>query len=139
MSILSKITQKTKKIELFSDFRTDFAKHPLNDDVLVKTDEAAVKESIRNLLLTNKGERLFRPNLGSNLRYMLFDSNTPVVLKLIQEQVRDTLETYEPRINIDDINIISNLDDNVVQIVIMFSIRNTEHQLSTTVFLERTR
>ena len=139
MSILKKITQLNKKTELYKDFRTDFTSHPETSDISIKTDEAAVKESIRNLLLTNKGERLFRPNLGSNLKYMLFESNTPVVLKLIQEQVKDVLVTYEPRINIIDVTVISDLDENNVQINVVFSLRNSEETLSTTVFLERTR
>ena len=57
----------------FRDVNITFKKHPVTDDVVVSKDNAAIKQSIVNLVLTNKGERLFNPDYGSDIRSFLFE------------------------------------------------------------------
>ena len=102
-------------------------------------DEDAVKESIRNLLLTDRGERLMQPNLGGNLKAMLFENITPAVIKLIEDQARETIELYEPRAQLIDVVATSNIDDNIVRVRVQFYIQNNQQPISVDVFLERTR
>jgi len=113
--------------------------NPISKDIALKRNEEAVKESIKNLILTDKGERLMQPLIGGNIRAMLFENNTPAVIKMIQEQVRITIETYEPRCSLIDVNVLSSLDDNTVKIDIYFYINNVADPITLTVFLERTR
>lgn len=124
---------------LYKDFHKDLTINPINNDLAVKKDEAAVVESLRNLILTDKGERLFQPELGSDIRASLFDLATPASLLLLKQKVRDTINNNEPRITLIDVEVVSHYDDYKVGITIRFYIRNREAEQTMTVFLERTR
>lgn len=137
--VVQLITPRLKKRDLYSDVHKDMTVNPISSDLAVKRNEEAVKESIKNLILTDKGERLMQPLIGGNIRAMLFENNTPAVIKMIQEQVRTTIETYEPRCSLIDVNVLSMIDDNTVKIDIYFYINNIADPISLTVFLERTR
>ena len=80
-----------------------------------------------------------QPNIGGNLRAMLFENITPGTLTMIEDQVRTTLDIYEPRAEIIDVLVTSNIDDNVVKIQVHFYISNNQQPISVDVFLERTR
>lgn len=133
------ITPLTKKQTLYSDFRKDLEINPITKDLALRRDEDAVKESIKNLVLTNRGERLFRPNLGGGIQHMLFENNTPATLKLIQESVKDTINTYEPRASLIDVETYSNYNETTVTVNVIFYVRNRQEPVSVSVFLERLR
>jgi phage baseplate assembly protein W len=80
-----------------------------------------------------------QPNLGGNIRAMLFENITPAVLTLIEDQVRTTIELYEPRAELIDVIVSSNIDDNIVKVTIVFYVKNNQQPISVDVFLERTR
>jgi phage baseplate assembly protein W len=137
--VVSIITPAQKKFSLYSDFHKDMTQNPISLDLAVKRDEEAVRESIKNLILTNKGERLFQPLLGGNVTSHLFENNTPATTKLIQEQIKATINQYEPRAQLIDVVVQSSIDDNRIEVTIYFYISNIEQPVSVTVFLERTR
>lgn len=124
---------------LYSDFRSDFAINPVSSDLARKTNEEAVKESIRNLLLTDKGERLFQPDIGSDLRTLLFEPLTPDTMLLIRQQVEDTINNYEPRANLIDVQVTGSLDNGSVEIAVVFNVINIERPISLSVTLTRVR
>jgi len=128
-----------KKISLYSDIRKDLDINPITKDLAVKRDEEAVKESIRTLILTDRGERLFQPRLGGDIRKTLFENNTPATLKVLQEAIKDTINNHEPRANLIDVEVSSTYDDNKVVVNIVFYVRNLETPVNLTVFLERIR
>jgi phage baseplate assembly protein W len=128
-----------KKKVLYRDFHKDLTVNPISNDLAVKTNEEAVKESLKNLILTDRGERLMQPNLGSDVRASLFENATPVTLKILEERVRDVINNFEPRVSIIDVDVTSLYDDNRVQITIYFYVRNKEEPLSVDVFIERVR
>ena len=132
-------TARTKKITIYQDFEKNLEKSPVSNDLTVFKDEDAVKESIKNLILTNRGERLMQPNLGGDIQAMLFENITPSVITLIEDKVRDTIEINEPRAELIDVIVSSNIDDNQVNVRIVFYIKNVEQPISLDVFLERTR
>ena len=136
---LNVFTPQTKKISLYSDFRKDLELNLLTDDLAITRDENAVKEAMLNLLLTDRGERLMQPNLGGHLKAMLFENITPGVLKTIEDQVRTTLDIYEPRAELLDVTVSSLVDDNTVRVRVEFMIRNQSNPISVDVLLERTR
>ena len=125
--------------KLYSDFHKDLSLNPISGDVAVKTNEEAVKESIKNLILTDRGERLFQPYIGGNVRAMLFENNTPATIKLLQEQIKDTIKLYEKRATLVDVEVTSALDESTIRVLIYFYINSVEQPISLTVFLERTR
>ena len=74
--VVNLISNRQKKISIYSDFKKDLEISPLSQDLTVFKDEDSVKESIRNILLTDRGERLMQPTIGGNLRAMLFENIT---------------------------------------------------------------
>jgi phage baseplate assembly protein W len=136
---LNVFTPQTKKINLYSDFKKDLEINLLTDDLSVTRDEDAVKEAMRNLILTDRGERLMQPNLGTGLRELLFENLTPATLELVKDRVLTTLELYEPRADIIDVTVAGSLDENEVYVTVMFYINNREQPITLDVILERTR
>lgn len=132
-------TPKSKKITIYQDFKKDLEKSPVSSDITVWKDEDAVKESIKNLILTDRGERLMQPQIGGNINAMLFENITPAVLILIQNAVENTIDLYEPRAELIDVTATSNMDDNTVRVNIAFYITNVQQPITLDVFLERTR
>lgn len=137
--VVNLITGRTKKISIYSDFKKDLEISPLSDDLTLLKDEDAIKESIKNLILTDRGERLMQPNLGGNIRAMLFENITPATLKMIEDQVRTTINLYEPRCKLIDVIVSTPRDQNTVLVKIQFYIVNQEMPVELDVFLERTR
>lgn len=132
-------TPITTKRELYSDFFTDFMENPVSEDLARVTNEEAVKQSLKYLLLTDKGERPFRPNLGADIRRMLFENITPATIITARESIRETISAYEPRINVMDIDIRASADENRVTISIVFTVINSEREILFTTTLSRVR
>lgn len=137
--VVQLLSPRQKRISLYADLYKDLTQNPKNDDLALRRDEEAVKESIKNLILTDKGERLMQPLVGGNIRAMLFENITPAVLKMIEEQVRTTIEEYEPRAELIDVNVKSRIDDNKVEVTIRFYITNIAQPIQLNVLLERIR
>ena len=135
------ITTVKKQDVVYSDLRKDMLINPVNSDVSRYTDEDSVKESIKNLLLTDTGERLFNPNLGSNIRKLLFENIIyPETKVLIKDSISTTIANFEPRCNLISVDItdISN-DQNSVTITITFNIINIQTPIVLNVVLSRVR
>jgi phage baseplate assembly protein W len=135
------ITTVKKQDVVYSDLRKDMLINPVNSDVSRYTDEDSVKESIKNLLLTDTGERLFNPNLGSNIRKLLFENIIyPETKVLLKESISTTIANFEPRCNLISVDItdISN-DQNSVTITITFNIINIQTPIVLNVVLSRVR
>jgi phage baseplate assembly protein W len=137
--VVQLISPVRSRQSLFSDFHKDMTQNPISEDLALKRDEEAVKEAIKNLILTDRGERLMQPLVGGNIRAMLFENNTPATIKIIQETVKETINFYEPRATLLDVIVQSSLDESTVQVAIYFYINNIEQPITLTVFLERTR
>jgi hypothetical protein len=89
-----------------------------------KTIRQQVKSNIRNLLLTEKGERVFQPNFGSNLKSLLFEQITPTTLENIENNIRESLSTWLPYVNVN--NLVAVQDDrNLNQVLISLEYSTT--------------
>jgi len=133
------LTPLKKKLSIYSDLRKDMEVNPITNDLALKTDEESVKESLKNLILTNKGERLFQPNLGSDVVKSLFDNMTPASIKVLETSIKNTINNYEPRASVLNVEVLPYYDENMVKINITFYVRNAEVPITVAVFLERTR
>lgn len=138
-SPIPRVSPLTKKRILYTDFHKDLTVNPISGDVALKSNEESIKESLKNLILTNRGERLFQPNIGSDVRASLFENATPVNMKILEERVKDVINNYEPRVSLIDVDVVSIYDNNRVQITIYFYVKNSEDPVSVTVFIERVR
>jgi len=134
-----KITPLQKKRILYADFRKDLLLNPVSSDLARVTNEEAVKDSIVNLLLTNRGERFFRPNLGSDIQTMLFENVSPLTILSIEEMVKSTISNYEPRANVIDVSVKANEDYNDITVTIVFNVVNSETPITLTKTLTRVR
>lgn len=127
------------KREIYSDFFTNLDKHPIKNTLLRKINVDAVKQSIRNIVLTDRGERLYNPTFGGNIRALLFENKTPQTFISIKEQIKDVLEAHEPRAEIIDIVVADTYDDHTVDVSIVFRVINIQDPITLQIILERVR
>lgn len=132
-------TPISKKPNLYNDFHKDLRISPISKDIALLKDEDAVKESIKNLILTDPGERLMQPFIGGGIRSLLFENITPGVLKVIESRCADTIKIYEPRAELIDVTASSFYDDNKVNVNIQFYIKNVDRPIALDLILERIR
>ena len=137
-----------KKEVIYSDLRKDFLLSPINSDVSRYTDEDSIKESIRNILLTNPGERLFDPTFGTPIRRMLFENILyPETQSLLEDMISTSLKNYEPRCDLISTSVKlggnpstdPEESQNSVNITITFSVINIQTPITLNVTLSRVR
>ena len=129
-----------KQPDVFTDFMTNFDLHPLSNDIARVRNEQAIKQSIRCLLLTNIGERFFKPLLGSNVYRSLFEPLDGFTKSNIKMYVEDTINAFEPRANLQAVNVYDNGDDgNSLTVTVEFSIINTGQDATLNLILKRVR
>ena len=124
---------------IYSDFTNDLDFNPVSEDVAVKLNENSIKQSIKNILFTDRGERFFQPNLGGNIRAMLFENITPQLLVSMKQQISTTIKTHEPRCNLIDVVCSAAEDENGVYVSIVFNVINKQEPVVLEVVLERVR
>ena len=133
------LTPLSRKITIYSDLNKDLTQNPITGDIALKINEDAVKDSLRNLIMTDKGERLFQPELGSDVRKSLFDNMTPAIIKMLEQNVRNVINNFEPRATIVEVEVVPEYDNHRVKIKITFYVINVQTPVTVTVFLERIR
>jgi phage baseplate assembly protein W len=125
--------------DLFSDFLTDLDAHPVTKQLARVTDVDSVAQSIRQLVLTNLGERPFQPNLGSDVKASLFEPADQITATRIVESVRNVVEYSEPRAQLIDVEVTLGPNDNAMVVTIIFSIINSREPQRLDILLKRVR
>jgi len=123
----------------YSDFLNNLNAHPDSKQIVLSKDEVAVSRSIKNLLLTNKYERLFQPSLGCNLRHFLFEDVSPHTQASIKSQIENTIQNFEPRANLIDVIVSGYPDQNGYVITIIFYITTIANPVTLNIPLVRVR
>jgi len=123
----------------YSDLNLNFNKNPATKDVAKLKDVEAVKRAVRNLILTNRFERPFHPEIGSDIRSLLFENMTPVVEVLLKDRIKETIDVYEPRADVTDIIVSGDTDRNEYRVQIEFRVLNIPDPIIVTEFLQRLR
>lgn len=123
----------------FSDLDLNFIANPVTGDISRKYDEAAIKQAVKNLILTNHYERLFHPEIGSQVSSLLFEPFTPLLQGMLEQAIINTITNHEPRVQL--LGVVANLnpDNYTVYVTITFRIINTERPLTVDLTLQRTR
>lgn len=129
----------SRNTRIFSDLDFNFTKHPVTGDITSRYDENAIKQSVKNLLMTGHFERPFHSEIGSPIRQMLFEQPGPMFGVMLKRTIIDVINNFEPRVNILEVNVDDSLDANEVYITILFTIVNTERPITLEFALERTR
>ena len=134
-----KITQSQQPKEFFSDFFDSFARHPVTDALARAVNTNAINQSIRNLVLTNRGERPFELDIGCDINKALFELNDYITAQNIKLYVRDTLTQYEPRIDVKDVVVEYGADESIFKLTIVYYILNTMTLSSVDMLIKRIR
>jgi len=128
-----------RNVRQFKDFNLLFTAHPVTKDVNSVVDEAAIKASVRNLLTTHNFERPFHPEIGCQLYGLLFENFTPITRDLMIKTIYDTINKFEPRVVLLDVNINEDVDNNELKVDVYFKIKNTERPITLTTSITRVR
>ena len=127
------------KEPVFKDIPLSFTAHPITGNVKALVNREAVKQSVKNIVLTNFYERPYSPILGGDILSQLFENMDPITEYNVSKKIRQALNNYEPRATIDDIKSDFNQDQNAINITITFRIRNDATPISVNVLLDRVR
>jgi len=125
--------------KIYSDLDLTFKRLPVTNDVALSYDEQSVIRSVRNLLLTGFYERPFQPNLGSNLNKLLFEPADQLTANLIENEVRNVILNFEPRITINTINVSVSPDENSFNLSMTFFVGNNTRATTVNLLLQRSR
>ena len=130
-----------RKSRAFKDISLSFSPHPITKDLPVLTNERAIVRSVRNLVETIPTERFFNPLLGTDIRDSLFENFSRTTVNVIEDQVRDTVRQYEPRVSNVGVEVRAFPDENQFEVKVLFEIDglSVAPQQSFTFMLEPTR
>ena len=131
--------ESKRSAKIYRDLDLDFAANSATKDIQKLTDVEAVKRSVRNLINTNHYERPFHPELGSDVRSMLFEPMTPLTALNLQRKVAEVLNNFEPRIDLQQVLASPDIDKNSYELKIMFYVIGSNQPVEVETFLERLR
>lgn len=123
----------------YTDIDMSFLASPTTGDIRKKSDEAAIKQSLTNLLYTNFGERPFRPGIGGNLGDQLFEPLDQITRSQLDYAIRTTINNWEPRIQIEALVINDKPDQNALEVTLKYSMLNIIAPATISILLKRTR
>lgn len=131
------VITETKKT--FLDLDLNFQAHPIRKDINKFKGEYAIINSVKNLILTNHYERPFQPNIGSNIRRLLFENIDSVIAARIEREIEETVNNFEPRARISKIIAVPAPDENKYKVEVQFFVINNANPITINFLLERIR
>ena len=132
-------TQVLQLKRQYRDLDLNFNIHPVRKDVTKHISEMAVINSIKNLILMNHYEKPFQPDIGSNVRKLLFENLDVVTAMSIEREIKQVIKNYEPRATVQGISVSPDYDNNGFGVTIEFSVNNVSNPITISFLLERTR
>jgi len=106
----------------FKDISMSFQVNPLNNDLISINNETAIARSVRNLVFTLPGERFFNENLGSRVSQTLFETMDEISASVIKDEITNTINNYEPRVDLISVDVSPNYDNNEFNVTINYYI-----------------
>jgi phage baseplate assembly protein W len=132
-------TTNIDSVRNYRDLDLNFAIHPITKDVNIYKAEYAVINSVKNLILTNHFEKPFQPEVGSNLRRLLFENIDSIIAAQIEREIEETITNFEPRVQISSVVAVHAPDDNGYKVRLEFFVINNPDPITINFFLERIR
>ncbi len=123
---------------VYKDIDLTFAKR-VDNDVFKKQNAAAVKQSVKNILMTNYMEKPFQPFFGGNMSDFLFELNDGIEDEEVEERIQSAIVTYEPRAEVLDVKVISNPDNYDISATVTFKVVSTSEEVTLNLSLARLR
>lgn len=123
----------------YSDINLLFQAKPGNGDIYLSKDAAAVKQAVKNLILTNPNEVPFSPEQGAGIRSYLFELDDQFSALEIEQAIRSNIDAFEPRAEILNITVRMSFDGHKADVTITFRVVSTEETVTVTAIVERLR
>ena len=123
----------------FSDLDLDFTANPITGDVAKVKDANSVKRGIRNVLMTENTERLFQPEVGSGIKNLLFEQMSDITTKLLEDEVRSAIDSWEERATIVTLVVTPEEVYNRYRVAVTFRTNNVLEEQNMEVYLQRER
>jgi phage baseplate assembly protein W len=134
-AVLNERIRRTTSTDL--DFR--FGLSPTGNDLALKRASNSIKQSLTSLILTDYYEKVFRPDIGSNIKKLLFEPADFITERILEDALINVISNFEPRVNLTSIRVSSNFSENGYDVVMDFYIKNTGQQEQINLFLEASR
>ena len=106
----------------FKDISLSFEPHPVTKDLPVLKNERAIARSVKNLILTELQQRPFQPTLGSRVSGSLFEIMDAGSAAVISTEIRNTIDNFEPRVDLQNVEVTPYYDSNSYDITIVYTI-----------------
>ena len=106
----------------FRDISMTFQNNPLNSDLIALKNETAIARSIRNIVFTLPGEKFFNPNFGSRVSRSLFENVDEISASIINDEIRNSINNFEPRVSLIDVQIIPDFDNGAFDVNIIYRV-----------------
>lgn len=106
----------------FKDISMTFQRHPLTNDLIALKNESAIARSVKNIVLTNPGEKFFNENFGSRISESLFENINDISASIIRGEIKSSLKNYEPRVDVKRVDVNPNYDNNEFNVTIVYEI-----------------
>ena len=113
-------TQRVSKS--FKDISMSFKFNPLSGDLITLKNENAKARAVRNIVSTTPGEKLFDPEVGASVSEILFENVDDITAVSIKDEIKSSLNNYEPRVELIDVNVDPNFDENQFDVLITYRI-----------------
>jgi phage baseplate assembly protein W len=110
----------------FKDISMTFQANPLNDDLIGLKNANAIARSVRNIVMTLPGEKFFNPTFGSRITESLFENIDDITATVIIDEIRESIDNYEPRVDLLDVQAFPNYDNNSFDVTIIYEIIGIE-------------
>ena len=106
----------------FKDISMTFQSNPLNEDLIAIKNENAIARSLRNIVFTTPGEKFFNQSFGSRITESLFENIDEITATIIVDEIRQSIDNYEPRVEVDDVKAFPNYDNNSFDVIITYEV-----------------
>ena len=110
----------------FKDISMTFQSNPLNDDLIAIKNENAIARSLRNIVFTTPGEKFFNQSFGSRISESLFENIDEITATIIVDEIRQSIDNYEPRVDVDDVKAFPDYENNSFDVIIRYDVIGSE-------------
>ena len=110
----------------FKDISMTFQSNPLNDDLIAIKNENAIARSLRNIVFTTPGEKFFNQSFGSRISESLFENIDEITATIIVDEIRQSIDNYEPRVEVDDVKAFPDYENNSFDVIITYDVIGSE-------------
>ena len=110
----------------FKDISMTFQSNPLNDDLIAIKNENAIARSLRNIVFTLPGEKFFNQSFGSRITESLFENIDEITATIIVDEIRESIDIYESRVELDDVKAYPDYDNNGFDVIVTYDVIGAE-------------